>query len=277
MMELPEVNNIKNQLSENIIGKRIKTVKPPTKIHKFCWYNGDVAQYDNLIKGASVNSAEGFGIFVEIGFDNGYKLCFNDGVNVRLIDEDKIRKDYQLLIEFEDESKLLFNVAMYGSIILHHNDYDNEYYIKSKEGISPFSSEFKKYYYDLFTKVKPVCSAKAFLAAGQRIPGIGNGVLQDILFDAGIHQKRRINTFTEEDKEKLLNSITNILKSMIDNGGRDTEKDIFGNEGGYKVLLSKNTFKSPCPKCGAVLKKETYLGGSIYYCPCCQKNSDIMI
>ena len=60
---------------------------------------------------------------------------------------------------------------------------------------------------------------------------------------------------------------------MIDKGGRDTEKDIFGNEGGYKVLLSKNTFKSPCPKCGVVLKKETYLGGSIYYCPCCQKNS----
>ena len=133
--------------------------------------------------------------------------------------------------------------------------------------------EFEDYYYELFNKVKPACSAKAFIATEQRIPGIGNGVLQDILFNAGINPKRKVNTFNNEDKEKLLNSIVKVLKDMIDKGGRDTEKDIFGKEGGYKVLLSKNTIKNPCSKCGGVLKKETYLGGSVYYCPCCQPNN----
>jgi formamidopyrimidine-DNA glycosylase len=42
-------------------------------------------------------------------------------------------------------------------------------------------------------------SAKAFLATEQRIPGLGNGVLQDILFTAGIHPKRKMAAISEEE------------------------------------------------------------------------------
>jgi formamidopyrimidine-DNA glycosylase len=45
---------------------------------------------------------------------------------------------------------------------------------------------------------------------------------------------------------------------------------MFGNKGGYKTVLSKNTYKQPCPKCGSEIIKENYMGGSIYYCPACQ-------
>jgi formamidopyrimidine-DNA glycosylase len=57
---------------------------------------------------------------------------------------------------------------------------------------------------------------------------------------------------------------------MTNMGGRDTEKDLFGNIGGYKTILSKNTFKNPCPHCGDAIVKETYLGGAVYFCPTCQ-------
>jgi formamidopyrimidine-DNA glycosylase len=57
---------------------------------------------------------------------------------------------------------------------------------------------------------------------------------------------------------------------MAEKGGRDTEKDLFGNAGGYKTLLSKNTYKNPCPNCGNTIVKEAYLGGAIYFCPVCQ-------
>ena len=62
---------------------------------------------------------------------------------------------------------------------------------------------------------------------------------------------------------------------MTDKGGRDTEKDLFGNFGKYKTILSKNTYKNPCPNCGGTITKEAYLGGSVYYCQICQplKNS----
>ena len=61
----------------------------------------------------------------------GCKLCFNDGVNVRLIKTEALPKAYQLAIAFEDGEALVFTVAMYGGIILHRGEYDNEYYQKS--------------------------------------------------------------------------------------------------------------------------------------------------
>ena len=62
-----------------------------------------------------------------------------------------------------------------------------------------------------------------------------------------------------------------IGKRMDANGGRDTERDLFGRFGGYRTILSKNTSGKPCSTCGDIIKKEAYLGGSIYYCPTCQR------
>lgn len=53
-------------------------------------------------------------------------------------------------------------------------------------------------------------------------------------------------------------------------GGRDTEKDLFGNSGRYKTMMSKNNVGIACMACGDIIKKESYLGGSVYYCESCQ-------
>jgi len=270
MLELPEVLTMAEQLNNNIKGKKIDSVLPPTKEHKFCWFNGDPVAYDTWVKKCQIVSAEGFGIFVEVGFDNGYKLCLNDGINVRLITDAEVPKDYQLLIKLNDGTNLVFTVAMYGGIIIHDGDYDNEYYIKSRQAISPFSKEFEAYYRKVLSESKPKLSAKALLAAEQRFPGIGNGSLQDILFMAGIHPKRKLETLSDAEKDNLLSCVITVLWEMTQSGGRDTEKDIFGHKGGYQVKLSKNTVGKDCPKCGSQIVKETYMGGSVYYCPVCQ-------
>ena len=61
------------------------------------------------------------------------------------------------------------------------------------------------------------------------------------------------------------------LEEMTRRGGRDTEKDLYGALGNYRTILSKNTYHAPCPICGERIQKEAYLGGSIYYCPHCQR------
>ncbi len=270
MMELPEAITIAKQMNDAVVGKRVCRVLPPSKAHKFCWYNGDPAEYDDAVSGSTVLSAEGFGIFAEMAFDNGKRLCFNDGVNARLVNRADAPKNYQLLMEFDDGTALIFTVAMYGSIILHDGTYDSEYYLKSRTAISPFSDQFEPYYCKLMAESKPTLSAKAFLATEQRFPGIGNGVLQDILFTAGIHPKRKIGTFSETERDNLLSRIVSVLRDMTEHGGRDTEKNLFGCQGGYQVKLSKNTLTSGCPRCGGQLVKEAYLGGAVYYCPSCQ-------
>jgi formamidopyrimidine-DNA glycosylase len=123
---------------------------------------------------------------------------------------------------------------------------------------------------NIFKNTTKDLSIKALLATEQRIPGIGNGVLQDILFNAGIHPKRKKSKVSDFQKAELFHSLKVTLKSMTDLGGRDTEKDFFGHFGGYKTLLSKNTIKKPCPNCGLAIVKEAYLGGTVYFCPVCQ-------
>ena len=113
-------------------------------------------------------------------------------------------------------------------------------------------------------------SLKALLATEQRIPGLGNGVLQDILFGARMHPKKMVNTLSEEDKEVLFSSIKDTLSAMVSQGGRDTELDIFGHPGNYRTILSMNTVNKPCTVCGTMIKKEAYMGGSVYFCEKCQ-------
>lgn len=112
---------------------------------------------------------------------------------------------------------------------------------------------------------------KAFLATEQRIPGLSNAVLQDILWTARIHPKRKVSTLSEEELHTLFNSVKSVLKEMTMQGGRDTELDLFGNPGRYKTVLSRNTIGRPCPACGTLIKKESYLGRSMYYREGCQR------
>ena len=114
-------------------------------------------------------------------------------------------------------------------------------------------------------------SVKAFLATKQRFIGIGNGVCQDILFYAGLHPKRKMNTLTKDEINTLFFSMKQTLQQMVLEGGRDSEKNIYGEKGGYHCVMSAGHYKDGCPKCGGRIQKEQYLGGSIYYCPHCQK------
>lgn len=269
MLELPEVITIAKQLEKATIGKKVERVLPPNKAHKFCWYEGDPADYV-AIEGHKVTKVEGFGFYVEMTFDNGARLCINDGVNVRVTSEKELPKAYQLAICFSDGSALSYTVAMYGGIMLFPGETDSPYYVKSRESVSPLGEGFDEVYWNLVNASKPTLSAKAFLATEQRFPGIGNGVLQDILLAAHIHPKRKLKSLTDGEKSALLESIKLVLADMTEKGGRDTEKDIYGNNGGYETKLSRNTLLRGCPVCFSEIKKEAYMGGSIYYCTRCQ-------
>lgn len=272
MIELPEALARAEELDKTLTGKTVEKVYSPTSPHKFCWFNGDPDSYDGRMRGKKVEGAAGFGIFVELQFSDDISLCFNDGVNARLFaPTDSIPVKYQLRMDFTDGWTLLFTVAMYGGIICFEHTYDNEYFMKSKEGLSPLEDGFNEaYFHTLLESVKPNVSAKAFLATEQRIPGLGNGVLQDILFKARIHPKKKTGKLTEEEAARLFRSVKEVLTEMSRLGGRDTEKDIWGNPGNYHTILSKNTYKHKCPVCGGDIVKAAYLGGSVYYCPECQ-------
>ncbi|MDR2956059.1 MAG: endonuclease VIII [Prevotella sp.] len=273
MLEISETTVVSHQAENVLYGKIISEVHQATSPHKFAWYSGDPKTYPDLLIGRQIESVKGHGAYVDIHCDNDITITIGDGTNLKYYPAiEKYPIKHQLLIVFEDKSFLVFTVAMYGAIYAYKGEMDNFYHRNSLNSISPLSEVFDRQYFEgIFKSVKKDMSVKALLATEQRIPGLGNGVLQDILFNAAIHPKRKISTLSDLEKDDLFHSLKVTLQSMTDKGGRDTEKDFYGNFGKYKTILSRNTYKAPCPNCGGEIIKEAYLGGSIYYCPVCQK------
>jgi len=274
MIELPEAVNIAGQISNTISGKKIAGVTAKHTPHKLAWYYGEPSKYSELLVGKTVGKAYAYGGLVEIKVENA-DILFGEGVVARLHNKGEPRPaKHQLLLEFADQSALSASVQMYGGIgSFLDGELDNPYYKVAREKPSPLSSEFDKKYFDRIVSAPEAqkLSLKALLATEQRIPGLGNGVLQDILFNAKMHPKKKVDTLAEKDKEVLFQSVKSTLSQMTAQGGRDTESDLFGRPGGYKTILSKNTVNSPCPVCGSPISKEAYMGGSVYYCAKCQK------
>jgi formamidopyrimidine-DNA glycosylase len=264
MLEIPESKTVSSQAGNTLIGKRIAEVYTATSPHKYAFFYGDPEGYAALLAERQIISAKGHGMFVDIDCDENICITIGEGTNMRYYSSSEQHpKKHQLLIVFDDGSCVAYTVAMYGGIWVYRGFFDNQYHQGSINSISPLDDTFDELYFDdIFKSTTKDISLKALLATEQRIPGLGNGVLQDILFNAGIHPKRKKSTLSDLQKAELFYSLKVTLKKMTDGGGRDTEKDLFGNIGGYKTLLSKNTVKKPCPHCGnpsIVCSRHTFL------------------
>lgn len=273
MIEIPESYTIANQLNQTVRNKIISYVVANKSPHSFAWYFNNPKDYDDLLSGKTIGESIQRAGMIEIEVED-CRILVCDGAIPRYYDDlKKVPAKNQLYVEFDDNTALVFTIQMYGGLWAYkEGENNNGYYIGAKVKVSPLSSEFTfEYFKSLRNEKTPKLSAKAFLATEQRIPGLGNGVLQDILFASGIHPKRKMSTISEEEFEKMYICVVNVLKDMVEKKGRDTEKDLFGNPGNYKTILSKKTVWTPCLQCGYELRKGSYLGGSIYYCEHCQK------
>lgn len=185
MIELPEAFTLAKQINDYLTGKTIRSTEAAQSPHKFAWYHGDPAEYPAKLKDNVVLSARGVEMFVEITLSESM-LLFSDGVNLRLHPSaGPIPLKHQLLLTFEDETSLSASVAMYGSVVCWERSaiYDNIYYEIAQSKPSPLSIEFDEVYFHELLAPEAVrkLSLKAALATEQRIPGLGNGCLQDIL------------------------------------------------------------------------------------------------
>lgn len=273
MIELPESYVLAKQINQVLKGKIIRNVEANHTPHAFAWYTGSPDEYQHKLFGKAITSADIYSGGVRIMAEDMIMLI---STPMKFHEKDeKIPQKHQLYIRFEDDTSITCTVQMWGCMFC-FKDGDQGGIPEgcySSNNLSPIEDEFNENYFKLLLKKEELSSlsAKAFLATEQRIPGLGNGVVQDILWAAKIHPKRKMSTLSEAELEEMYKAVKGIPADMAAKGGRDTEKDLFGNPGGYKTIMSKNTVNKPCPICSTIIKKEAYLGGSIYYCPSCQK------
>jgi len=241
--------------------------------HKFAFFSLDAGRYPSFLIGKTITDANSYGGQLEIVLGD-VRLYFGDGAFPHYVQAgETLPVKHQLLLQFGDGGALYVSIAMYGMMYLLTEENQRSPYIDiAMKKHSPFSDEFDL---DYFKSIIAACpdnlSAKAMLATQQCIPGLGNGCLQDILFIAKIHPKRKKAAIDDEQIAVLQALIRTTLRKMAEQGGRATEKDLFGNNGGYTPILYAKTVGTACPSCSSIIIKEPYMGGSITFCPHCQK------
>lgn len=272
MLELPESDVLAQQLEKTLVGKTIREMIVEQTPHRFAFFSEHKDRYGELLTGQTVQSARRHGGIAELNTESAM-LYFSDGAYPRYFGPNEAKpKKHQLYLGFEDGSCLAVSVQMYGYIgVFPLGECTHAYYRIAAEKPDPLDSAFT---YGYFCGLRPEqegkLTLKSFLATQQRIPGLGNGVLQDILWNAGLDPRKSLRDITEDNFCVLYGALVKTLKEMRRMGGRNTERDLFGNKGGYPCVMSKDTLGSPCPRCGHAIEKAAYLGGAIYFCPGCQ-------
>ncbi len=275
MLELPESDYLSKQIRQYLQDKTISHIEVLHTPHRFAFFRGEIDTFADLLEGKRITGAVRRGGMVEIHAEENM-IVFTDGASLHYYEKaEDFPKIHQMAIYFDDGSALFMSVRMYSIVyVCEIGVCEEDYYRAAFMKPDPFSKEFTfDYFRSLLPQSSKKMSAKAFLATEQRIPGIGNGVLQDILWDAKLDPRYNINECSEEEWHTLYNSVRSILKQMCDGGGRDTESDLFGNKGTYICQLSKNSYMEPCMRCGNPIHKANYMGGTIYFCESCQKRS----
>ena len=275
MIEIPEARVLSCQLETLLINKRIVNIIAGKTPHKFAWFYQDPKDYPNFINSEVIMDVKSYGGIIELETLN-CRIILAEGVHLQYFSKDDLLPNkHQLAIEFDDKSTLICTVRMYGGLwafpkgkVIDLSNWLQNYLENAMNKPNPLSEDFTfNYFKSLMDTVGNNESLKATLATKGRIPGLGNGVLHDILFSAKLHPKCKKSTLSTNDYQNLYIAIKETLKQMVEARGRDNETDLSNIKGGYKTLSSS----SHCQVCHTPISKEQYLRGSIYYCPSCQK------
>jgi len=275
MFELPEMNVIAKQIQNTLKGKTIEKGSLGNSPHKFVWYNNTPAEFEELTRGKNIGNAKVMGRWMLIDFNPGYVFVLGECGGKVLYHPagSSVPDKYHLYIIFTDNSFFTVTTQMWGAMELYKKGEEkNREYIKDMK-TTPDNPGFT---FDYFNNLvdseikKGKRSIKGLLTQDQIVPGLGNAIAQDIMFNAQIHPKYPIQDLSIMQRKTLFTSITGTIKEIFDKGGRYDEYDLFGKKGSYVRLMDKNAAGNPCPECGETIKKIQYLGGACYYCPGCQ-------
>ena len=278
MIEMPEAVIIAKQMASVLPGKEISSFQRGPLTHKFLWLNYPDDHFIRVLPSKFVTGAASYGrsIYLYLGDqmlwwgDTGGRLLYRSPGN-------QIPSKYHLRWDFTDGSSLTFQMRMWGFVRLIDITNDQKRPL-NETGIPPLDPNFTFQKFNSMLDQYPEKGSKGikgFLVAtshvmDEHINGLGNAIIQDILFRARIHPKRKIDNLPQKDRLTLYHSIQEIIFEAIQLRGRYDERDLFNCPGDYIRIMDSKKVGTTCPNCGELIQRINYLGGACYICSKCQ-------
>jgi formamidopyrimidine-DNA glycosylase len=269
-LELPELAVLSQQMEKEIAGKQISKVE----VSNPKCLNMPLQRFQRALAGKCIRSVESRGKWLLFAIGSEQLLLFNPGMGADVIyfrPGDKLPEKYQIKMTFQDRTGFTVRVWWFCYLHLVPQGRLGEHKLVGKLGLSPLDKKFTLTYFKILLGKKGG-NIKDFLLDQKNIAGIGNVYVQDPLFEARIHPKRKIKSLTDKETEALYRSLQSMLKTSIKLGGLAYEKDFYGKHGNYGKNQFRIAYKpgQPCPICQTTIEKIKTGSTSTFICPKCQ-------
>jgi formamidopyrimidine-DNA glycosylase len=282
MPELPEVETIRRQLNEVLVGKKIAKVT----VLREKSFGGEAKE----LVGWVVERIERKAKVIEIYFKGKQKMMIvHLKMTGQLVFVDKGKrvvgghptadwvkelpsKHTRVEIDFTDGAKLFFNdMRVFGWMRV----IEKQKYEKEIRKTVPDVTE-KEFSLEYLTKVleKSAKAVKLVLMDQEKIGGVGNIYANDALYLAKVMPNRKASSLSHQEVVNLLASIREVIHNGIKYGGASAANyvDTHGLGGTYqKHFLVYKKDGQVCKKCGGKFEKMKIGGRGTFFCANCQK------
>lgn len=274
MPELPEAETIARDLRRHIVGSTITGVRVT---HADVLAPGvSPESLDRALRGRRIEDVGRRAKNLVLTFDDGTRLVVNLGMTGRLVVGSSPRagelRHVAVRFDLHTDAPLLYDdIRRFGRIELHSAESWAER--ENTFGVEPLSDRFTAEHLRSLVRASRT-PIRNFLLDQKRIAGIGNIYANEALFRAGVHPARPANTLSADEAARLRDAIRDVLSEAIEARGTTFSdyRDARGETGGFQFRLRVyGREDEPCPVCGTAIQRIVPSNRSAFFCPHCQR------
>jgi formamidopyrimidine-DNA glycosylase len=268
--ELPEVTVISEDVGSLACGRevlRARVFRPEVT-------NVEPEEFARRLVGRTLRGAGRGGKIILLDFGDvvGVVHLVISGRVLRLDGWREPDRIHTAVLEFRGGVVLAFTRLWLGYFDLYEPEEVDRHPLISRLGPDPFSGDFTPEY--LAEAFGRRASVKGLLLDQSVVAGLGNIYVDEVLFAAGVHPRRKANTLSQDEIRAIHAATRDILGRAIELRGTtfDSYHDAFGETGKFQHQLRVFARAGePCQVCGAEIVKSRVAGRGTHTCPACQR------
>jgi formamidopyrimidine-DNA glycosylase len=269
--ELPEVETIKEDLRKLVAGAKIEEAEV---LNTALVEQPSPEEFAQRLKGVSITGARRRAKHLILELDYGMNLVFQLKIGGQLLLVPPVEEPSTalMLLLYLDRARRLFLRDVTGfsrARLLSGEELEERLYSLGPE---PLEDGFDTQYLQRKLGSRKA-QIKALLLDQKVVSGIGNIYVDEILYDARVHPRRKANTLLAEEWDALYAAIRRNLTAGIEHRGTTVRlyRDVSGRPGKHQNYLRVfEKHGEPCPGCGSVVVRENVAGRPTHFCPMCQ-------
>lgn len=267
MPELPEVETVRKQLAQEMMGACITAIE--IRVPKIFVGDPESIYRDKIVKVGRVGKY----LFLHLASGRGLAIHLKmTGRMVMNVAEYGQSPHTRVVISMQDGRSIYYwDTRMFGYLHVESDIAGAEERVKQKLGPEPWvisDTELLRKLQKTGRAVKEAILDQSLLA------GVGNIYANDGLWLAGIDPRRKANTLKLSEVKKLRASLCAVMERGLATGGASDNSyvDAYGKRGSYQdEFLVYSRTGEPCNTCGMPLKRIVVGGRGTWVCEECQK------